>query len=93
MAQQFVGEVRAVLEEIQHTGGQCGIAIQALEQRRSGKRLLQKVIEAFPAAVQARGGHYLRQSAERADPEGESDCWPAPPIPRLPPGPAAAAGE
>jgi hypothetical protein len=54
LAQQFVGEVRAVFENIEHAGGQFAVALQAVEHCRIGKRLLQKMVEAHAAAIQSR---------------------------------------
>ena len=61
VAQQVVRKVEAVLEDIEHAGGQLGVSIQAALQVGAGYALLQEVLEPLDTAAQARSGHRLRQ--------------------------------
>ena len=54
IAQQVVGEVGAVLEDVEHCGGELRIRLQAAQQLGAGKCLFQKMLEALAAAMQAR---------------------------------------
>ena len=61
MAQQLVGKVGTVFEDIEHAGGERRIPLQPIENFRCGECLLQEVVEALPSAIQARRGDYFRQ--------------------------------
>ena len=73
-AQQVVGKVRAVLENVQHTGRQLGVRIQAGEHLRAGHGLLQEMREPLAAAVQAGAGGRRQASAAGAASRRGSGC-------------------
>ena len=61
IAQKVVREIGAVLEDIQHAGGERGVAVQSRQYIRAGEGFLEEMLETLPAAVQRGGGHGLRQ--------------------------------
>ena len=74
MADQLVGEILAVLKQIDHRFHQRRIVVQARQQLRIGKDVLEEMLEAFAAAAQSGARHDGGHARSALIEEAGQDC-------------------